>query len=216
MIAIDSVRLVDAGRLELVKWAAFAAMLVDHVGLSLFDRSIPWLHSVGAFAFPAFALSFGIGLALSADPLRIVERLVLPALIAQCMWLVVDPQHPANVLVSFALCAVVAAAVRARSMVLAFVLAGIAAGCSVAIEGGPVGLLMVAGGFVAVQLRACLPLVAAGAVWAVLVPSIAAWLAVAAVVLWPQQAPRVPRLRGLLAWGYPAHLGALAALTFAR
>lgn len=110
------------GALELVKWLAVVAMLVDHVDLILLDRSVPWMHEVGRFAMPAFATAFGLGIGRSRDPLRIAVRLVPWALAAQIGWFAATfvmadrgASLPAlNVLGVFSIAALVVGCVKAR------------------------------------------------------------------------------------------------------
>lgn len=202
----------DVGRLELVKWLAFAAMVADHVDLALFGRGVPWLHAVGSFAFPAFCLTFGAGLATSSDPVSVARRLMLPAIVAQAAWLLIRPEHPLNVLFVFAACAAVEAT-SSRWLgpkgAAYLLLAGVA---GFAGEGGPWGVMLVAGASAARHLLRWWPVAAVGALWALLVPSVGTLAALAAFALWPASAPRLPRSRGLLAWAYAAHLALLAAL----
>ena len=77
--------------LELVKWLAFVAMVVDHVDLFLFNRTVPWMFEVGRFAAPAFAICFGIGLAFTRDAVAVADRLMWPAVLAQCIWILLAP-----------------------------------------------------------------------------------------------------------------------------
>lgn len=215
MIALPRVALRDVSRLEFVKWAAFVGMLLDHVDLAVFGRGQPWMHAIGGFCLPAFALCFGLGLARSADPMRVVERLVLPSVVAQAAWLVIQPEHPANVLVMFALCALIAvqAATSRWGLTVAAAIAVLAV--SMGGEGGPPLVLLVAGGYLASRLDRDWPVMLAGAVWWALVPSLGALLAVLAVLYWPPGAARLARRPGWLAWGYAGHLVALAGLVAA-
>jgi hypothetical protein len=193
----------DLGRLELVKWLSFVSMVVDHVGIAVYHRSVPELHIVGQFAFPAFCLAFGLGLARSSDPDRVAARLVLPALVAQVAWLWVEQPHGVNVLAMFALCAV--ARDRLWLVPVAFAV-GLLVG-----EGGPFLPVMVAGAVLAWRLRTAAPLLGAGLGWAALIGSPTAAISALAVAFWPAGV-LVPRVPGLLAWGYALHLAALAAL----
>ncbi len=76
------------GTIEFVKWIALAAMLVDHVGLLVFDQGrFSLADDVGRIAFPLFAFVLGLKLAVgsgAASPtsLRTVKRLFLWALIS--------------------------------------------------------------------------------------------------------------------------------------
>jgi hypothetical protein len=192
----------DLARLELLKWLAFLAMIVDHVGIAAFHRSVPELHVIGQFAFPVFCLAFGLGLAQSSNPDRVAARLVLPALVAQLAWVVIEPPHGLNVLGMFALCAVALDRLWLVPLVLAVSL--------VVGEGGPFLPVLVLAGVLASRLAMAAPIVGAGLAWATLIGSPVAAISALAVAFWPAGA-LVPRVPGLLAWGYALHLAALAA-----
>lgn len=201
----------DARRLELVKALALVAMLADHIDLALFDRSLPALHALGQFAFPAFCLSFGIGIAASSDPLRSMDRLVLPAIAAQFAWFVIRPAHPGNVLFVFALCAV-AAALAARSRAAgAAALAGVVVLGAGVLEGGPYGPLLAACGYAAGRAGVGWPALAGGLAWALLAPSVGALVAAVAVPLAAGVGPILRKVPAL-PWVYAGHLAALAAV----
>jgi hypothetical protein len=205
----------DPARLEVVKWLAVLAMFCDHVALVLFP-SQTWLRDIGTFAFPAFVLSFGVGLAASSDPLRAASRLLIPAMLAQAFWLMLDagPKGP-NILFLFLVSAVVAHAAAARAVGW-WALAGVLVGLAVAlrVEGGALGFLLILGAFVAAR-RSALYMLPAAALWAVLLPSVGFWLgvlAVLAVLSVPRLPLAVPRIPGLLAWVYVGHLAVLVML----
>jgi len=200
----------DVARLELVKWCAFSAMLLDHVDLWLFGRQLG-LNVVGAFAFPAFGICFGLGLARAGDPLRVAQRLVAPAVVAQVAWMVQYPEHPANVLLVFGLCALAALDwqprwVRWSSWGVVIVVAALVG------EGGAFGPLFVLAGFAAGRQRWWPPLVAVAGLWMALQASIGAALAFGVIATIPARLGAIRRVRGLLSWGYALHLVALAAL----
>lgn len=97
----------NSGLLELVKWLAFAGMLVDHAWKVLaFDAPL-WAVIVGRMVFPAFALVFAYNVARpGADVWRIVRRLVLFGLIAQPVHaLAFQDVAPLNILFTFAVAA---------------------------------------------------------------------------------------------------------------
>lgn len=204
----------DVGRLEVVKWAAFVAMIVDHVDLALFGRALGG-QVVGAFAFPAFALCFGLGLARTGEPGGVVARLVVPAVLAQVAWVFIEPGHRANVLIVFAAAAVCVMWHRVSPWMSA---AGFAVCAAIAVgqvEGGPLGVLIVAAGFAAGRLGVWWPVVLVGALWCVGAPSVGAVLGFLVPMLWPASIPRLPRLRGALMWAYPGHLVILATVVVA-
>lgn len=206
----------DPSRLEAVKWLAVVAMVVDHVGLFLAPE-VRWLHEVGRFAMPAFALAFGIGMAQSRDPLAAVLRLTVPALIAEIAFRVAVPGVPSNVLVLFMLAALVAKLVELLGGVIGAV---IAAGVFVClwfwpvIDYGALGWALVVGGYVAARGHRIAAYVASGLFLGVL-PSVGAFLGMLAVLVvlpWRVVLPRVP---GLLGWVYAGHLALLAAVAVA-
>jgi len=197
----------DLSRLEVVKAVAFVAMLADHFDLWLFGRQFG-LDAVGRFAFPAFALCVGLGLSHSRTPERVALRLLLPAVIAQGVWWSGGFQHPANVLFVFGLCALAAKGLPCRygkGIAWSFVIVA----CGFVGEGGAFGALMACAGFYAARRRDWLPVLAVAVVWCALSPSWAALLAFVTVSCFPANRV-VPRVRGLLAWGYPLHLALLA------
>lgn len=198
--------------LELVKWVAFVAMVVDHVDLVLFNRSVPWMFEVGRFAAPAFAICFGIGLAFTRDAFAVADRLMWPAVLAQCVWIVVAPRdYPlsyGNVLVVFTCCALVLAACRKHLW------AGLAAGTFVLVvspqlEGGPGLVLLVAAGYLTSRANSWLPYLGGFAPWLAGALSPGLVLAALAPVLARLVPFTVPRIRGFLAWGYPVHLAVI-------
>lgn len=48
---------------EVIKWAALACMLCDHIGTVLFDGTIPALNAIGRIAMPAFGIALAYNLA---------------------------------------------------------------------------------------------------------------------------------------------------------
>lgn len=202
------------GGLELVKWLALAAMLVDHVDMILLHRSQPWMYEVGRFALPAFAVCFGIGLARSRDPMAVGLRLIAPAMLAQVAWFYAGRPDPVNILVTFFGCAM--------TLGIALVNRPIGIGTAVALvalstdlEGGVLTMLMVFAGWLSQRVGSQWPhaiaaapwlffFVSPGAVAGLLAPHVAARLEVA-----------LPRVPGLLAWAYPAHIAGLAAIAAA-
>lgn len=204
--------------LELVKWLAFAAMVVDHIDLVLLERSAPWMYQVGRFAFPAFALAFGIGLAHSRDLLSVASRLLWPGVVAQVAWAFIDPTHPANVLIGFFCCALGLLAWQtwrpAGLAALALLLL-----TSSGLEGGKGMLLLVGGGYLGVCISHANTLgrvavhAAAAAPWLLLFPSpgLLAGLGAPHAARW---LPTLPRWSKTLPWAYAGHLWALFALRF--
>jgi len=198
-------------RWEWLKWVAFVAMVCDHLAVFLL-LEYGWLRHVGAFAFPVFCLTVGFGLALTSKPENVAARLVVPSVVAQLAWFAFLGVSHVNVLGVFMLCASVLALYRRHSM------AGITAGVlllllSGFLEGGPFGVLFVGAGYAFVRSGDRWPALALGAAYSLVVasPLVAAFAVL--LPLLPIPSLRVPRVRGLLLWGYPVHL---VALGFAR
>jgi hypothetical protein len=213
VISLRSGEFADPARLEPVKWLAFVAMVCDHLGLTLLT-GYPWLRDIGTFAFPAFALSFGIGLASSSDPLRVAKRLFWPAVAAQLCWLSIwGAWHPLNVLAVFALCALFPWVQQKHGegrfiVTPAFLtLAGVVllAVAYPKVEGGFMAFLLVGGAFMAAR-RSHWWMLPPVAVWAVLQPSVGFVLGVLAVLFMPRLPFVIPRRPGLLAFAYAGHL----------
>jgi hypothetical protein len=187
-------------------------MVLDHVDLVVYDRSVPWMHAIGAFAFPAFAVTFGAGLALSRDALAVAERLVVPALLAQAAWIWLPGPGGLNVLGVFALAALAAECYRAwPALGVACAAALLLAGQL--LEGGTWGVTLVLGAWAAARWRLWWLVALASAPWLLFVPS----AGVAAGLVAPHFARRldvkVPRVPGLFAWAYAGHLVVLAGLS---
>lgn len=207
----------DASRLEPVKWLAVVAMVCDHLAITLLP-SQAWLRDIGTFAFPAFALSFGVGLAASTDPFRVASRLVAPAVVAQVCWLAIDGAwHPLNVLFMFSLCALVVAVIELRSVRRGVGMAGllVVGGVFVALlpsakfEGGVMGFLLVAGAYAGARWgwwwASPAPLL-----WLAFLPSPGFALGAFAVFFAPRLAWSLPRRSGVLSWVYAGHLFLIA------
>lgn len=204
----------DLSRMESIKWLAFVAMVADHVDLLLFARSVPLLHELGRFAFPVFALTFGIGLARTTDVLHSALSLVVAGFLAQGLWEVARGAQYANVLLVFAACSAVASCARAGLVASALCLVVVGSLVSLGGEGGALGLVMVGAGFIAggrsLTSRECRAvLLAAGAAWCLAHPSIGAACAVVLVSAAGAWMPTVRRVRYALLIGYPLHLGLL-------
>jgi len=191
---------------EWLKWLAFAAMVADHLAVFFLGGALGPLRVVGLIAFPIFCLTFGFGLVQSFDTGRIAWRLLMPACIAQAAWDAFHPVPHLNVLFVLLACAFVVALYRERAW-WGYAAAAVVVCASPWLEGGPFGLLLVAGGYLAGSPQAVRwPALVAGAAFALVtaVPLVA--FAAVLVTLMPQPAIHVPRVRGLLLWGYPAHL----------
>ena len=203
----------DVGRLEALKWLAFAAMVIDHAALA-WPGSVPIeARLIGRFAFPVFCLTFGLGLAQSSSPGQVAARLLLPGVLAQVAWVFVQTSHPVNMLLVFAACA---AAVQLYRSPRWWWTAGFLLGpVCVFGEGMVFSVALVFAGMAAGAHRTVWPILLSGLAWWFVAPSIGVVVAVVAVAVWSSEWPRVPRIRGLLAWGYALHLLGFGALVAA-
>lgn len=210
--------LVLPGKIEGLKWIAFAAMLCDHVMRYVFG-SVPfsmWL--LGRLAFPLFAISFALGIA-HADPQKfegVTKRLVMWGVLAAITGLFVGRVLPINILVTFALGLIAYQALTLRWFA-GYLIAGLAALCGMVCEGGAPGVLGVATliwwaregsyGFnrwYTFGLGIALICLGNGDLYAALAVPV-----VAAAVVGQFE---LPRSRGVFHWLYAAHFIALAGL----
>lgn len=115
-----------SGQLEVLKWIALAAMLLEHVQ-KFWLRDLPSLEPVGRLAFPlfAFALCFNLQRGnFSAVAPRVLSRLVLFGLLAQLGYAPLQSHLVGNVLFSMA-CGVAAFWAWRELSASAFVLAAL-------------------------------------------------------------------------------------------
>lgn len=197
-------------RLELLKWLAFAAMVFDHVAVFFPEVAPVWFREVGRFAFPVFALSFGLGLAASDDGEAVLRRLILPGAVAQLAWFAGGQWHGLNVLLAFAVVgALVLRAAKAEQLAFFMLvwLSLLSLPLSL-LDGGFLTPLLVAAGFLSMRLRSWWPALVVGALASLFIGPVGA-LGAVAVVLCP--GVRLPRVRAF-AWLYASHVAVLAAL----
>jgi hypothetical protein len=199
---------------EAIKWLAFLLMVGDHVARYAVPGlgPVPWL--AGRLVFPLFAIALGVGVARRHELRDVVVRLVLWGCLAQAAMMFAVPQVRAlNVLFTFAVGSGVVQLARAQGRVVARALGFVAllvASC--AVEYGPIGCALIAASIWAARrhvdgarhLPSTVALCAAvvclwpinGTPVAVLALPVA-W----ALLRWPIELPRVPRLfyRGYVA-----------------
>lgn len=125
--------------IELIKWLGLAAMLTDHVGRFALGIDSPLAETVGAFAFPLFAVA--LAAALSDAPVTgwVHRKLLFWAVLSQLIVLLVREPLPLNILFTFLLGLAAFQAEREHGF-LAFL--GILA-LGVFVEYGPFGVLFI-------------------------------------------------------------------------
>lgn len=88
---------------DLLKLAAIASMVVDHIGALLLPDVII-LRTIGRFAMPAFALLLGYNLAQrGVPPKRLIIPLIAFGLLAQPIYVLASSTTHANILFAFSL-----------------------------------------------------------------------------------------------------------------
>lgn len=102
---------IASGSLDLLKWLALAAMILDHANAVFYDRTLPLaVEVIGRIAMPIFALTCGYNLGRpGADLPGAVQRLATFGLLAlpahAALFAQVDGWYPLNVLFGFAVAA---------------------------------------------------------------------------------------------------------------
>ena len=203
-----------SGTIEALKWLALGCMVVDHVNLIAFDRTLgTWADVVGRLAMPIFALVFGYNLARpGVDRLRVAGRLAIVGALVTPLYALAIGVWPLNVLLTFALAAVTIDALEARQH-------GAVAGMLVAavlVDYQLAGVGLVLCGFYAVRSGVTPAWLASVALvmLALCVLNGNAWALLALPLLW--SASRldfaVPRSRWAFLAAYPAHLAVIALL----
>jgi len=188
------------------KWIAFVAMVCDHVAVFLVGPEYGVLRLIGLVAFPIFCLTFGFGLVSTINLREVSLRLLWPGVIAEAIWVFGTGRFDLNVLLVFALAAVAFDYYRTgHGLGFAFLLLL----ASPFLEGGVFGLAFIASGVLVMRGRYW-PAIVVGLCYSLLTPSPLIVIATVLVVLSPQPSFGLPRIRGLLMWGYPAHLALLA------
>ena len=98
------------GQIEVLKWLAVAAMVVDHINAALYARELgTWADVIGRIAFPVFACVFGHNLARpGVDLAKVIRWLVLFGTVAfpvHAYLFATAVVWPLNVLFTFAVAA---------------------------------------------------------------------------------------------------------------
>lgn len=202
--------------LEAIKWAALAAMLIEHVAHFAFGMRSGWPFIVGRAAFPLFSLALAVGLAGKTieEQWRAARRLGCWGLAAGFLVALVKEPAPLNVLFTFALGVGLDAWWRgARGYKLAVTVAALP--LAFAVEYGPLGVAAVAllAAWARSQTWRAGWKFAASVAFVALVPGNALsllWWPLALVI--GRLFPNLPRGRRLFYWAYAGQWPLLAAL----
>ncbi|MGI9385041.1 MAG: TraX family protein [Methyloligellaceae bacterium] len=211
--------------LELAKWLALIAMVIDHYGKIVDPSLYLETHAIGRLSFPLFAAIVGTRLALRpALGMRYLRHLLPWALLSQPVYVVAGRSwHDGNVLFTLLLGVLATLALQRfadkPSWPAGLGLGAIAAG-SALVDYGPVGVAMVPATALLVARRGPAGLTATGplGVAANLVPQwpllqladLTALLASPLLTLSCKSRLRLPRLPAAFFYAfYPAHLLAL-------
>ena len=90
-----------SGALELLKLAALAAMVVDHVNKYALDLAYPMMEHIGRLAFPLFAFVIAANLRWNtADPQRYFMRLVVWGVASQAIYMWATGRTHLNILLT--------------------------------------------------------------------------------------------------------------------
>lgn len=194
----------DKAGVEAVKWLAFALMVADHLARYAFPSlgPIPWL--LGRLVFPLFALAFGMVAytAAASKDWRPVYRLVVWGLVAQVPMAFAVPKLQAlNVLFTFACGLILGRAFFAGAPIWRRCLGGVLALiASCACEYGPIGAALVASALWWGSSHSRWSLAAVAASIGLLTAINGTAFGVLALPLglamlrWPIEVPRIPRL----------------------
>lgn len=203
----------NAGLL-LIKLAAFAVMILDHVDWFLYGGALGINATIGRAVFPAFALVLGINLARMGVPgmVRLFGRLILGGLVASVPYVYLQSSWlPLNVLWTLAAAVFAVAFLREGSRFGAFVVWLVAGFFVDYLWLGTAAVIavwwMASRGMQGKLLVAAL----------LLVPFNLSWWSLAVLPLgWAASmlpAGDAPRWKHLFYVGYPLHLAALAAIS---
>src|SRR5919198_3189105 len=93
-----------SGALEVLKLAALAAMVADHVNKYALGRAYPMMEHIGRLAFPLFALIIAANLRWNtADPQRYFMRLAVWGIASQAIYTWATGRTELNILVTLAI-----------------------------------------------------------------------------------------------------------------
>lgn len=101
--------------LDIVKLAAAALMLLDHVNTALLKSAVPLLWRFGRIAFPLFCFVLACHLVRGLEPGRYVRTLLLVGILTQPLFAAAFSTDQANVLFTLGVGAVLAAALSAEA-----------------------------------------------------------------------------------------------------
>lgn len=197
----------DLRSVELIKWVALVAMIIEHTAHFGFGVTNGWPFVVGRLAFPLFTVSLALGCAQKTIPeLRaVVVRLATWGVVAGVAGLTVRDAVPLNVLFTFALGAVLHVTTRdvhvARWFIALIVLA-----LTPLVEYGVLGVVAVACAMHGARQEDT-TVRAAWLLFALLVIccvrfNIPAVISIPALFLLNAGHLEVPRMRGVFYWAY--------------
>ena len=208
----------SSGSVELLKWIALVAMVVDHVNAVFFDRSLDWATPVGRIAFPLFALVVAYNLARPGMDWRgFVRRCVIFGLLAlpvhAYLFSIAASWWPLNILWLFLVAFAVTWAMDREQpeLALGIFLVG---GALVEYWWPGVGLVVSLWCWFTAGQRPALLVPVGLSVAGLCVTNGNAWalLVVPLVLLVSQWAPTVPRSGRFFWWFYPLHLAVIAGM----
>lgn len=144
-ILSDSHLAISSRSLELLKWLAVGCMLLEHYCRYVIGDVPDWAYSVGRLTFPLFAFCLAVGFVnLTGDrQWQVFRRLCGWAVVAQVCSLAVDGRAYGNVLIIFALSALIYLSIQRGSLILIGFAVGAALIISMFCEFGPIGILIV-------------------------------------------------------------------------
>ena len=195
--------------LDVIKLAAAALMLGDHINTALLNSGAPLLWRFGRIAFPLFCFVLACHLVRGADPWRYVRVLLPVGIVTQPIFAAAFRVEYANILFTLAAGAVLAAALLKEGGWRAHLV--LAAGTAVVFAWQARARTGVDFGVAGMLFPAALALALAGARWHVV------WAAVLLFSLnaWANRAPHETWLGGASLDAVFAGLGGLAAIGLA-
>lgn len=219
-LAPPTIRL-QSNTLEAMKWIGLVAMTIDHVNKHLLSGSVPWMFAVGRIALPLFCVALAANLArpeaiASGALRRTATRLAVFGAIASGPFLALGGLGwgwwPLNILLTLCLCALCA------WLFVCEVPGSSAASVALALFGGAfvefwwpaIGCFLFAWAYFKHPThRGAVGWFLAMLALYVINKNFWAFAAIPVIALTAMAPLKIPRLRGLFYWYYPAHLAAI-------